>query len=346
MNYLERLLSQPELKNMLNTIYDSIYIVNTSREIMFWNRAAEKLTGFLHTEVMHKRCADNVLNHINSKGKLLCKSDCPLMMSMRTKSNVEEKVYLKKKDGSRLPVLTHVSPIHDEQGNVVGAIEVFRDVSKEEDFRILQEKFNAMVKKYISQNTYTQIIDQIEKGKTSNNALREMTILYIDVVDFTALSEKSTPDQVAMLLNDLFSICDVITRECFGDIDKFIGDAIMSTFLDANDAVAAAKKILTALEEFNFLRAQNGEDAIALHVGMHSGKVIQVEIGTKDRKDYTVVGDVVNTASRIQSLSLPNTIYLSEATKLKLHSSSGMSYLGEEKLKGKQELIKLYSISL
>jgi PAS domain S-box-containing protein len=341
-DFLTKLVSDKRMVFMLDTIFDGIYIVNLNREIVFWNKGAEKITGYTFDEVKGKKCSANILNHIDENGKLLCKSGCPLTYCIKTGINIEEKIYPLHKSGERFPVLTHVAPIKDNDGIVVGAIEVFRDVSKEEDFRIIQEKFNGFIQKYISKDTYEEILNQVKHGKSDLNVVRDLTILYLDIVGFTEFSENIDPNSIADLLNDLFGICGIITREFHGDIDKFIGDSIMATFLDANDAVNASKKILEALDHFNKIRENKELRKIQLRLGINSGNVVQVEIGTKDRKDYTVLGDVVNTASRIQSIADPDSIYISESTLARLTLDNEFSLVGSKKLKGKKESIKVY----
>jgi len=344
--FLKELTTNSQVVNMLNAIFDGIYIVNLQREIVFWNKGAEIITGYLKDEVMGKRCSANILNHIDENGKLLCKTSCPLTYCIAKDINLQEKVYPLHKKGNRFPTLTHVSPIKDNEGNIVGAIEVFRDISKEEDFRILQEKFNSFIQKYISKNTYKEVVKQVKHGKSELNVVKDLTIMYLDVVSFTEFSEKAEPNLVADLLNGLFGICDVITREYYGDIDKFIGDSIMATFLDANDAFNASVKILTALENFNLLRAKEGLPVVQIRIGINSGNVIQVEVGTEDRKDYTVLGDVVNTAARIQSIAEPNSIFISESTLSRVKEKNKFVFIGSKKLKGKKENIMVYKYCL
>lgn len=342
MTYLENWVNDKQIQLLLDTIFDAIYIVDTSRTIKYWNKGAEDITGFSRKEVLGKKCADNILCHIDESGKLLCKTQCPLVQSMLSDSKVSEKVYPQHKNKHRFPTLTNISPIKDDDGNIVGAIEVFRDISKEEDFRILQEKFNRLVQKYISNTTYSEIKSQLNYSKSEANSIKELSILYLDIIDFTTISELLLPNEVAALLNELFGICDVITRESHGDIDKFIGDSIMATFIDANDAVFAAQNIMSALTHFNVERNQNHEDEVKIRIGINTGSVIQVEVGTKDRKDFTVIGDTVNTASRIESISEPNSIFISESTLMKLNTKDSYQLVGEKHLKGKGQKIKVY----
>jgi class 3 adenylate cyclase len=243
-------------------------------------------------------------------------------------------------------VETHVSTIQDESGEVLAAIEVFRDITHQEEYRIMQEKFNSLIRKYVSTATFSDIQSRIQGGTQLNvPRILDLSVLYLDVVNFTGFSEVNKPEDVVRLLNDLFGICDVITRECFGDIDKFIGDAIMAVFNDANDAVQSARKILeTGIPELNRIRQEEGDSPIVIRIGINSGLVLQGDVGTIDRKDLTVIGDTVNTAARIEKSSLPNRLMISEATLARLNDElvNSFSFHHEVELKGKSEPIKLF----
>lgn len=342
MNFLDTFINSPKIKLLLDTIFDAIYIVDTTRTIKYWNKGAENITGFKRDEVIGKKCADNILCHIDENGKLLCKAQCPLVLCMQNDEELTEKVYPQHKNKQRFPTITNIAPIKDNDGIVVGAIEVFRDTTTEENYRILQEKFNRLVQKYISNTTYEEIKSQLNNRGTNANTKKEMSILYLDIVDFTSISEKLDPSEVADMLNELFGICDVIIRECQGDIDKFIGDSVMATFIDANDAILSAKKILEASIQFNEQRMRNEQQAIQIRIGINTGLVVQVEVGSHDRKDFTVIGDTVNTASRIESISEPNSIFISESTLMKLSDRNSFELIGLKNLKGKGEKIKVY----
>lgn len=331
---------------MLNSLYDAIYIVDPKRIILFWNKAAEAMTGYSSEEVLGKSCKDDILNHIDENGVLLCRSACPIVKVLRSGGSTSAKVYPKSKEGKRFPVETHISAVHDENGKVVASIEVFRDISLQEDYRIMQEKFNGLIRKYVSTTTYSDIQSRIHSdAQHSASQILDLTVLYLDMVNFTGFSEKNTPDAVVQLLNDIFGICDVITRECFGDIDKFIGDAIMAVFNDANDAVRSAIRILNmGIPELNKVREEDGLKPIAIRIGINSGLVLQGDVGTIDRKDLTVIGDTVNTAARVEKASLPNRLLISEATTARLDKSlyEKFSYYNELELRGKTEPIKLF----
>lgn len=129
--------------------------------------------------------------------------------------------------------------------------------------------------------------------------------LYLDVVGFTSYSERNAPAVVATMLNELFGACEVITRECHGDIHSFIGGAIMAVFNDANDARAAGRKVLSALVRLNATRQARGLEGVRIRVGINSGSVVKGELGGSSREDVAVIGAVVNTTARIESVMDP-----------------------------------------
>ncbi len=330
---------------VLDCLFDGVYIVDRKRRILFWNKGAEKITGYSADEVAGRRCSDNILNHIDAGGNLLCRGACPLLKAIRTGQEVEEKVYPLHKDGRRFPTLTHIAPIRDEEGTIIAAIEIFRDISIEENFRHLQEKFNAVIKKYVSAATFEETMAQAKAGAAITSKKRDLTLLFLDVAGFTALSEKKPPEEVVSMLNEVFGIVEVITRECHGDIDKYIGDAVMAVFVDANDAVTAAVRILyDALPGMNAIRLEEGHEPVAIRIGINSGPVVQGDIGAAERKDLTVIGDAVNTASRIQGITAPGTIAISETTYSRLNAENAalFSFLQNVPVKGKKHHIPIF----
>lgn len=121
-NYYFRLLS--------DYLYDGVYAIDHNRKIIHWNRAAEHITGYSREDVIGTHCWENVLVHLDADGKSLCESNsCPAMNAMQGNEVQEAEIYLKHKDGHRIPVVTRILPIRDTEGRLVGAMEVFKDIS-------------------------------------------------------------------------------------------------------------------------------------------------------------------------------------------------------------------------
>lgn len=114
---------------IVDSLYDGLYLVDRNRVITYWNKAAEKITGFSAEDVIGKSCADHILTHVNAEGNNLCLGLCPLAESISDGGSREAEVYLHHKSGHRIPVLVRVSAIRDQNGGIVGGVELFSDIS-------------------------------------------------------------------------------------------------------------------------------------------------------------------------------------------------------------------------
>lgn len=122
-------------KWLLDNLFDPVYFTDRERRITYWNHAAEELTGYSAAEVLGKRCADNILMHVDESGRLLCVGDCPLSRSMADGSPRRAEVYLRHKQGHRIPVEVRVRPVPGGDGGIVGAVEIFTDNSRQKAIR-------------------------------------------------------------------------------------------------------------------------------------------------------------------------------------------------------------------
>ncbi|OEU60912.1 MAG: diguanylate cyclase [Desulfuromonadales bacterium C00003094] len=121
---------QPDYLQLLDHLYDGLYFVDPQRKITFWNRTAEQITGFTAEEVIGSHCYDNILNHVDAEGNSLCENGCPLSKAMEADTNIESEVYLRHKDGHRVPVAVRIRPLPGADGQVMGGIELFQDLSE------------------------------------------------------------------------------------------------------------------------------------------------------------------------------------------------------------------------
>lgn len=117
-------------RELLDSLADGVYFVDRDRTITYWNKAAERLSGYAPQEVMGKRCADNILRHVDALGKHLCVEGCPLAATMEDGQVREAEVFMHHKFGHRVPVVVRASPMRDSNGTIVGAAEVFTSNAK------------------------------------------------------------------------------------------------------------------------------------------------------------------------------------------------------------------------
>ncbi len=111
--------------DFLETLYDGVYGVDDSRTILFWNKAAEELTGYKSAEVIGRFCYDELMVHVNEKGERLCNNSCPMLLTMQDGLLREEQVILRHKKGHQVPVKMRFIPAKDSQGNTIGALALF-----------------------------------------------------------------------------------------------------------------------------------------------------------------------------------------------------------------------------
>lgn len=127
-------------KEILNSLQDGIYYLDLNRIITYWNRGAEKITGYDADQVIGKNCRDNILNHVNEQGVVLCNDHCPMAATMKDGKPREVFIYLHHAEGHRVPVQVRSTAIRDEAGNIVGAVETFnKGVSPENNERRIRK---------------------------------------------------------------------------------------------------------------------------------------------------------------------------------------------------------------
>ena len=209
-------------------------------------------------------------------------------------------------------------------------------------------KENNILKMYVDENVLNFMGSREFESSLIANETVDATVMFIDICSFTSISENAPADTVVKLLNNYF---DVMVKEIIaqgGYIDKFIGDAIMAVFrgnfhldraIDASLAVRGEIEKLPALSEhFSFTPK--------VSIGINSGEMISGNIGSANlrRLDYTVIGDVVNIAQRLQSAAKQNQILINESCFEKVKESFNCQKVGEVSLKNKSNPMTVYEV--
>ncbi len=176
---------------------------------------------------------------------------------------------------------------------------------------------------------------------------REVVVLFADLKGYTALSEKLDPEEVTLLMNALLQRLAGAVYDYEGYVDKFIGDAVMALFgaplaheNDAERAVLSGLAMLEVMADHN----ATAETPLALRVGIHLGEVVAAHLGSEMQLQYTVLGDTVNVASRLESAAEPNTILVSEAVQSRVEDRFEELELPPLSLKGKSEPVRAFRI--
>jgi diguanylate cyclase (GGDEF)-like protein/PAS domain S-box-containing protein len=125
-------LEKDSYERIIENLYDGLYFVDRDRVITYWNKGAERISGFTADEVVGKSCADNILTHVDSQGNSLCTGMCPLAATIADGKLREAELYMHHKDGHRIPVSVRVSTLTDKDGIIIGGVELFTDISNQE----------------------------------------------------------------------------------------------------------------------------------------------------------------------------------------------------------------------
>jgi adenylate cyclase len=174
-----------------------------------------------------------------------------------------------------------------------------------------------------------------------------VTILFADIRGFTARSEKSTPEAMIALLNRYYAEVSAAIHGRGGSIDKFIGDGLMATFgvpqplpAPERNALEAAQDMLVRLVRLNAELKAEGQEPLEIGIGIHAGDVLAGYVGSRKRRDFTLIGDPVNTASRLEGMSktLGYPVVCSHEIAEAVGFAGGLVDLGEQPVKGRSEV--------
>ena len=188
---------------------------------------------------------------------------------------------------------------------------------------------------------------EFEQSLTVNENI-QATITFIDICGFTSITEKEKPDVVVSLLNNYF---DVIVKEIIaqeGYVDKFIGDAVMAVFRGEYNLDRAIEASLAVRSKIQNMSAEKGIAGFLpkVSIGINNGEMISGNIGAASlrRLDYTVIGDVVNTAQRLQTKAEPGQILIAEIAYNAIKESFNCAAVGRLSLKNKKEALEVFEV--
>ena len=153
-------------RTILEELYDGLYFVDHERKITFWNKAAERITGYRADEVLGSSCADNILVHVDDAGNNLCLNHCPLSATIQDRTPRSAHVYLHHKQGHRVPVSVRVTPLVDDQGKIIGAVELFSDLTNYQanELRVKELEQLALIDKLTQLANRRYLEQQLEKS--------------------------------------------------------------------------------------------------------------------------------------------------------------------------------------
>ncbi|HHD64823.1 MAG TPA: adenylate/guanylate cyclase domain-containing protein [Desulfobulbaceae bacterium] len=209
---------------------------------------------------------------------------------------------------------------HDIQEQSIQLLQYAEDLAGSYEQLKHEEQLRNHLSRYIGNDLVDQIMHS-SKEVLLKNQRKTLTVMFADIRSFTALSEQMQPEEVVTMLNEYFTIMVEIVFSCNGMLDKFVGDQLMAVFghmsgdaEGAKNGVLAALKMQQATEALMQKRAGNHQPTFQIGIGINTGSAIIGNVGSENRMDYTVIGDTVNAAARLEEQAKAGEIIIGEQT--------------------------------
>jgi diguanylate cyclase (GGDEF)-like protein/PAS domain S-box-containing protein len=209
-------------KNLIDSIESGIYLVDRNRRIVYWNETAHRLSGYTAEEVMGRACGDGLLTHVDFEGRLLCGDGCPLQGTMEDGATRQTDVFMKHKEGHRVPVRVKANPVYDRWGELIGAVEMFDDITPDlaarTQIRLLAEAastdpLTGVLNRRAAEQALTDAFVRWERSRNP------FAVLFVDLDNLKQINDQLGHNAgdlaiqvVARTLQSLFRRDDMIAR--------------------------------------------------------------------------------------------------------------------------------------
>jgi diguanylate cyclase (GGDEF)-like protein/PAS domain S-box-containing protein len=255
---------------ILNNLRDGLYVTDLDRTIAYWNKAAEEISGYSAAEVIGRSCADNILNHVDDDGNDLCFGMCPLAECLGDGKSRESEIYMHHRDGHRIPISVRTSVLTNAEGNVIGGIELFTDISN----RSANELRIKELEKLALLDTLTQLANRNYIEKEIRNRFDEKKrfditfgILFIDIDHFRNFNDMYghyTGDNVLKFVANTF----VANSRPFDLYGRWGGEEFIGIIRHINyfDLERMANR-LRSLVEKSFIMHENNKLHVTISIG-------------------------------------------------------------------------------
>lgn len=237
--------------NIINNLRDGIYFVDNERRIQFWNKAAENITGYSCEDVVGKRCQETMLNHIDEEGRPLCLVGCPLFATLADGAARQGRVFVRHKDGYRVPIHVNIFPI-EKSGTVTGAVEVFtRDTPTVYEDDLVERLSNIAMHDELTRLPNRRYLESFLKYKVEEYQRfgRPFAVLFADIDNFSRFNNERGHDTGDAVLKN---IAEGVRRNVRRDdlIGRWGGEEYVGIYsvADEKDVPIIGEKFRTLVE--------------------------------------------------------------------------------------------------
>jgi adenylate cyclase len=329
-----------QLKNynegILKSLSNGVVTVDSKLVVTKINEAALRILGHLEENLVGRPVAQVFGNANNWIVKSLD------YVSKTGASDYHADADLMREDGSMISVNLTVAPLLDIDANPIGFLLVFEDLTREKRIRITMSR-------YLAKEVVDKLLESNEDAFLASS--QQATVLFSDIRHFASMTEALGAEETVHMLNAYFTeMVDVVLRHG-GILDKYIGDAIMAVFgaplvvpRDADNAVAASIEMTRTLDRFNQQRTSCGLKPIEVGIGISTGEVVAGSVGTTKRMDYTVIGESVNLAARLEGANkhYGTSVLVSDSTISQLKSALSWREIDLMRVTGTNKLVSVF----
>ena len=256
---------------LMDHLFEGVYVVDTHRRIIYWNQGSERITGYTSEEVVNKFCHSNILQHVDETGKLLCFHGCPLHHTIETGEMQQAHVFLRHKEGYRVPVSVKSIPLYDENNVIVGAIEVFTDERFQRE--IMNE--NELLKDEIMKDPLTQIANRRFFEFSLNKKIEQYQLFSksFGVLMFDIDHFKNVNDTYGHVLGDdilkLVAKSLVSNIKTYDVISRWGGEEFVGLFeVDSEEALfSIAERLRNIVAKSSFKEEGKPEIKVTISIG-------------------------------------------------------------------------------
>jgi diguanylate cyclase (GGDEF)-like protein/PAS domain S-box-containing protein len=274
-------------REILNNLYEGVYIVDVNRQITFWNRSAENITGFSSEEITGRSCYNNILNHVDEEGNSLCLGGCPLHKTIVDGQDREAVVYLHHKNGHRVPVAVRTVPLYVD-GKVTGAIEIFSNsASQVEVMNRIEELQNIALHDHLTGLPNRRYLDAFltSRSKEARDLKIPFSVAMFDIDFFKNVNDTHGHDIGDLVLKMVADTLSGVFRksDCLG---RWGGEEFLAVLpgIEKQDLLALLRKAKMLVEK-SILRMDGTEISVTVSIGVTMAGENEVETEIIKRAD-------------------------------------------------------------